>query len=148
MAKKQAEAYFWRGKAGRGELEIDGDLYIVGKKIPHDKMNAATFKKMVDDGRIQKTAFDIVESTTEVSELKDKIKDLSAELVKRNKQEDLDAKPYTDKIAELETELAGANDKVEELEEAATGENPLQAELDTANEKVATLEAAAKVKQS
>lgn len=116
MAKK--DAYFWRGK---GDLKIDKP-YVPGSKIPHEKMDKGTFDKMVKDGRIQKTAFDVVESSL-TDDLEKQVKDLSEKLVECNKRSGGDnckgCNAAAEKIAGLETEIKRLTGELEEATKPA-----------------------------
>jgi peptidoglycan hydrolase CwlO-like protein len=77
MAKK--DVYYWRGP---GKLMGRS----AGEQIDKDAMDKGQFDKMVKDGRIQRTAFDIAEDTSVVAELKKKVETLSNQVVELNKK--------------------------------------------------------------
>ena len=109
------KVYYWRGP---GELLGCKP----GEKVPVSKMGKKQLAKMIEDGRIQETAFGIDEGTSVVEELKANVKILSEKIVELNKRpgcddyECEDCKESSDKIADLEKQADDDAVKIADLE--------------------------------
>ena len=120
MAKEKK--LYWLGK---GLVKVDGKLYGKGsdhgRAFPTAKVDAKRLAQWVKDGRASNKPFeDDAGGSTAFEQLQSKVRDLSAKLVAINGEKEADIKPYTDKIAELEAELAevtiGAKKTIKDLE--------------------------------